>query len=119
VDDRFLIAFYHLHVPEQIAAWLNARDIKTTMTRVITDTPKEEGFHGSYVAAVRVEWDCPAEEVRHADALRRHIAEINPDAVSHAADFGFNPIEYELWGMAGTADRALGPAFTIRTGPEE
>jgi hypothetical protein len=41
-----------------------------------------------------VEWDCPADEVRHADALRRHIAEINPDAVSHAADFRFNPIEY-------------------------
>ena len=54
MDDRFLIAFYHLYVPEQIAAWLNARDIKTTLTRVITDTPKEEGFHGSYVAAVRV-----------------------------------------------------------------
>jgi hypothetical protein len=40
-----------------------------------------------------VEWDCPADEVRHADALRRHIAEINPDAVSLAGEFGFNPIE--------------------------
>jgi hypothetical protein len=118
VDDRFLIAFYHLYVPEQIAAWLNARDIKTTLTRVITDTPKEEGFHSSYVAAVRVEWDCPPDEVRHADALRRHIAEINPDAVSHAADFWVQS-DRVLWGMAGTADRALGPAFTIRTGPEE
>jgi hypothetical protein len=87
---------------------LNARNIEATLTRVITDTPKEEGFHyGSYVASVRVEWDEPADEVRHGAALRRHIAEINSEADDQAADFGFNPTEYALWGMAGTADRAF------------
>ena len=124
MDDRFLIAFQHYGTPEEIEAWLNARNIEATLTRVVTDIPKlEDGWFPDLiecVVSVRVEWDA-ADEVRHGKALRQHIAEVNPEASDEAEMYGFNPTEYACWSTCAEAvlDMMLGSAFTIRTGPGE
>jgi hypothetical protein len=56
MDQGFLIAFHH--VPEEIEAWLNARAVRATLPRVVTDISKDEDdWFSKCGVSVRVEWD--------------------------------------------------------------
>jgi hypothetical protein len=112
VDEGFLIGLYLDTTPQKIADWLNQRGVRSTLTVVWKpDVDRTD----QVLASVRVDFDDPADELRHGDALRRWTGqdEDDWDVNDEAPYYSAWPWSHEL------AEKQLLLWPPIRTGPEE